>query len=71
MIRDELEAFRAEGLSEARRDAFRRAAEAEASWDAAHPIDLAGILDFIDQLRSLFGDPPVDRTPWRGRDFRL
>ena len=71
MSRDELEAFRAEGLCEARRDAFRRAAEAEASWDAPHPIDLAGILDFIDHLRSLFGDPPVDRTPWRGNDFRL
>jgi len=71
MSREDLDAFRAEGLSEARRDAFRRAAEAEASWDAAHPVDLAAILDFIDQLRALFGDPPVDRTPWRGSDFRL
>jgi hypothetical protein len=29
------------------------------------------VIDFIDQLRALFGDPPVDRTPWRGNDFRL
>jgi hypothetical protein len=30
-----------------------------------------GILNWIDQLRTLFGDPPVDRRPWRGDDFRL
>jgi hypothetical protein len=68
---DDLEAFRQEGLSKARRDAFRAAAEAEVAWDRAHPVDLEGILAFIDQLRALFGDPPVDRAPWQGNDFRL
>lgn len=68
---DDLETFRREGLSTARRDAFRAAAQAEGAWDRAHPVDIEGILAFIDQLRALFGDPPVDRAPWRGNDFRL
>jgi hypothetical protein len=40
-------------------------------WERAHPTTLAGILHFIDELRSLFGDPPVDLEPWQGTDFRL
>jgi hypothetical protein len=67
----DLEAFREEGLSAARRAAFRAATAAEDAWNRSHPVDLEGILAFIDQLRALFGDPPVDRTPWRGSDFRL
>lgn len=69
--RNELESFREEGHSAARRDAFRAAAATEAAWDRAHPVGLEGILEFIDQLRAAFGDPPVDRSPWRGSDFRL
>jgi hypothetical protein len=53
------------------REAFDASRRAVAAWERAHPVDLAGILDWIDQLRALFGDPPVDQRPWRGDDFRL
>ena len=68
---DELESLREDGVSA--RDATRapgiRARHRE--WDRAHPTGLAAILDWIEQLRAVFGDPPVDRRPWRGSDFRL
>ena len=67
----ELESLREDGLSEARREQFRASAAATARWDREHPTDLAGILDWIDQLRAAFGDPPADRRRWRGADFRL
>jgi len=51
--------------------AFAESARICEEWDRAHPVGLEGILDWIEQLRALFGDPPVDRTPWRGDDFRL
>jgi hypothetical protein len=44
---------------------------AVARWERAHPIGIEAILDWVDHLRALFGDPPVDRRPWRGEDFRL
>jgi hypothetical protein len=69
--REELESLRADGISAARRAEFRVAEEATRAWDRAHPADLEAILAWIDELRALFGDPPVDRTPWRGEDFRL
>jgi len=50
---------------------FEASRRAVAEWERAHPIGIEAILDWIDQLRSLFGDPPVDRRPWRGDDFRL
>ncbi len=53
------------------REGFDTSRRAVAAWERAHPVDLAGILDWIDQLRALFGDPPVDHRPWRGDDFRL
>ena len=53
------------------RENFRRSEEAVRRWERAHPTTLAGILDWIEQLRSLFGDFPVDREPWRGTDFHL
>lgn len=68
---DELEAMREDGLSEAICREFRASAEATARWDRAHPTDVAAMLDWIDQLRAVFGDPPVDRRPWRGEDFRI
>jgi len=67
----ELAGFREDGLSEARRRDFEESARICAEWDRAHPVSLEGILDWIDQLRALFGDPPVDPTPWRGDDFRI
>lgn len=53
------------------REDFEASRRAVAAWERAHPVDIAGILDWIDQLRSVFGDPPVDRRPWRGDDYRL
>jgi hypothetical protein len=67
----ELEAFREEGLSASRREEFRLSAQATSRWDRAHPADVAAVLDWIDALRAAFGDTPVDRTPWRGSDYRL
>jgi len=68
---EELASLREDGLSEARRREFQASARATAAWERMHGADLEAILDWIDQLRSIFGDPPVDRTPWRGGDFRL
>jgi hypothetical protein len=69
--REELREMREQGLSDEARSAFRASARAVEAWERAHPVDVEGILDWIDQLRALFGDPPVDRTPWRGDDFRI
>jgi hypothetical protein len=49
-------------------EASRRAV---AEWERSHPIGIEETLDWVDQLRILFGDAPVDRRPWRGDDFRL
>jgi hypothetical protein len=68
---EELASLREDGLSETLRREFRASARATAAWEREHGADLEAILDWIDQLRSIFGDPPVDRTPWRGSDFRL
>jgi hypothetical protein len=40
-------------------------------WERANPTTLRSTLDWVDQLRSLFGDRAVDRQPWPGNDFRL
>jgi hypothetical protein len=48
-----------------------RADELTREWERAHPTTLESTLDWIDGVRSLFGDPPVNREPWRGDDFRL
>ena len=69
--RVELASLREDGLSEARRREFRASAQATAAWERAYPSDVEAILDWIDQLRRAFGDPPVDERPWRGDDFRL
>lgn len=68
------EAEREELVRESR-DAALRASFAESArvceaWERAHPVGLEGILEWIDQLRALFGEPPVDGTPWRGDDLR-
>jgi hypothetical protein len=66
-----LESMREDGLSAEVCEQFRASAEATARWDRAHPQDVDAILAWIQQLREAFGDPPVDRRPWRGNDFRL
>ncbi len=70
-LQRELEAWRDEALSPEVREEFRRSAEAVEAIEREHPTTLASTLDWIEQLRGLFGDPPVDRRPWRGSDFRL
>lgn len=67
----ELREIREDGLSETRRREFGESARICEAWDRAHPVTLEGVLDWIDQLRDAFGEPEVDRTPWRGSDFRL
>jgi hypothetical protein len=68
---EELEEFRAAALSAAARRAFRASAEATRSRERAHPTDVDAVINWIDELRRAFGEPPLDRQPWRGRDFRL
>jgi hypothetical protein len=58
-------------IDESARESFEESRHVVEAWDRAHPVGVEGILDFIDQLRSLFGDPPVCRLPWRGDDFRV
>lgn len=70
-LNEVLEEMREDGLSAERAEAFRAGDRAAARWDREHPVDLAAVLDWIDELRDRFGDPPVDRTPWPGDDFRL
>ena len=67
----ELESLREDGLDPARGRAFADAERACRRWERDHPMDLEGLLAWIEQLRAAFGDAPVDRTPWRGDDFRL
>ena len=71
LSREELESMRADGLSSERRAELREAERAGRAWEVAHPMDLGSVLDWIDALRAAFGEPEVDRTPWRGDDFRL
>ena len=69
--RDELEAMRADAASRDRAGDFTASQRAAERWAREHPTDLASALAWIEALRRAFGDPPVDRRPWRGSDFRL
>lgn len=60
-----------QGLSPEAREGFAASRRAVVAWERAHPAGIAELLDWVDQIRSLFGDPPVDRRPSRGEDFRL
>ena len=48
--------------------ASRRAVEA---WHREHPVSLPVLLAWIDSLRAIFGDPPIDRRPTAGNDYRI
>ena len=48
------------------REALAASNRAAEEWDRHHPVTLPQMLDFIDQLRSAFGDEMPDRTPWSG-----
>jgi hypothetical protein len=69
--REELEAMRADAGSEERRRAFAESQRAAERWRREHPAGLEGALAWIEELRRAFGDPPVDRRPWCGAEFRL
>ena len=70
--RQELEEMRQEGLSADVRRRFEAAGRGVAAWERGGPRPgLAEVLDWVNSLRLVFGDPEVDRTPWRGNDFRL
>jgi hypothetical protein len=60
-----------DGLSQERREMFRAGARAVAEWVRAHPRGLEEALRWSEQIRALFGEPPVDLQPWVGNDFRL
>jgi hypothetical protein len=70
-LRGELESLRAEISGSAQREAWLASARATAAWERRHAADVEAILDWIDGLRLAFGDPPADRRPWRGDDYRL
>jgi hypothetical protein len=71
--RRELEEMRRDGLSAAVRERFHAAESRTAAWASEQRPQrgLADALDWIDELRRLFGDPEPDRTPWRGAEYRL
>jgi hypothetical protein len=52
-------------------EAFRASRRATEAWERAHPLGIEAALAWIEQLREAFGDPPVDRTPTRGDDWRI
>jgi len=70
--REELDEMREQGNSTALRDAFTASQRAIAAWEQSHPPPtLDDVLDWVDELRRVFGEPEVDRAPWVGTDFRL
>jgi hypothetical protein len=69
--REELEGMRSDAESLERSRAFAGSRRAEERWRRARPLGLDAALAWIEELRRLFGDPPVDRRPWRGTEFRL
>jgi hypothetical protein len=71
VTREALEEMRRDGESLALRDEFRRSGAAVQRWERAHPGGLDAVLEWIEQLRHLLGDPEVGLEPWRGDDFRL
>ena len=76
LTREELEEMRADGLSPEVRKAFAAGESASHAWErergrSQSQLGIEEILDWIDGLRQVFGDPEVDRRRWVGDDFRL
>jgi hypothetical protein len=76
LTREQLEQMRDDGLSSDVRDAFIAAERASDRWGrdrgrAQSQLGIDETLDWIDELRAVFGEPEVDRRPWTGDDFRL
>ncbi len=53
------------------RDDFARSARAVSRFERSRRARIDALLDWVDALRDLFGDPPVNPRSWRGSDFRL
>jgi len=71
MRNDERESLAAEIDSGELAEDFRRSQLAVEAWERRHPASLDDYFRFLETLRALFGDPPVNTKPWRGDDFRL
>jgi hypothetical protein len=65
-FRKEIEELRDDAGSPEAKAAFAASERAVEAWERANPTTLEGTLDWIDQLRAVFGDPEPDRTPWTG-----
>jgi hypothetical protein len=57
--------------SEAVRQDWQRANAAQRAAAVTRTDGLMAALALASALRELFGDPPVDRTPWPERIYRL
>ncbi len=73
---EQLERMRDDGLSREVRDAFAAANRACDAWErergrAQSRLGIDEVLDWIDELRAVFGEPEIDRRSWIGNDFRL
>ena len=72
MKTDPLEEMRRDTLSPLLRDEFRRSTQAVEAWVQCAPRpSLEAALAWSEQIRVLFGDPPVERRPWQEKDLRL
>ena len=60
-----------EGQSPGRQRALREAGARSRDREHEQLRTLDALLDWIEQLHALFGEPPLDERPWRGGDFRL
>jgi hypothetical protein len=71
MTGEEMRDMREDALSGERAAEFELSLRAVREWERSHPMTLEQALAWMESLRRLFGDPPVDLEPWRGSDFRL
>ncbi len=58
-------------LVEGSAEEFAASRDAVEAWQRAHPVSFADLLAWVDALRAVFGDPPIDRRPTSGDDYRI
>jgi hypothetical protein len=63
--------MREDAESVERREEFARSVRAQQEAETTVADGLAAALHLCDQLRALFGDPPVERRIWVERELRL
>jgi hypothetical protein len=66
-----LEGMREDALCAQRREDLARSLQVQRAAERAPADGLEAALVWVAELRELFGDPAVDRTPWPERVFRL